>query len=137
MIDDGYGAAIRADLQHSYGLDLADVWRGRLAPRRVLDLVEHIPDDSALQAQMRGGRHHRGWTVAAYLAAAGVDAAHDTAWVVASANSKKTVKRPPRVERPSGLTGRSRGKKLDLSSHPLARPLPAKYRTTQAITRGG
>jgi len=136
MIDEGHGAALRADLQ-MYGLDLADVWRGRLAPRRVLDLVEHLPDDSALQAQMRGGRHHRGWTVAAYLAAAAVDAEHDTAWVVASANSKKTVRRPPRVERPDGPRGRSRSKALDLSGHPLARPLPAKYRRPEAITKGG
>lgn len=136
MIDEGLGAALRADLQ-MYGLDLADVWRGRLAPRRVLDLVEHLPDDSALQAQTRGGRHHRGWTVAAYLAAAAVDAGHDTAWVVASANSKKTVRRPPRVDRPGGMASRSRADALDLSSHPLAQPLPAKYRMSKAITKGG
>jgi hypothetical protein len=114
------------------------VWRGTLSPRTVYDLVEHIPDDSALQAQLRGGRQHRGWSTAAYLAAAQVDASHDTAWVIASANSRKSVKRPVRVQRPGGLAAR-RDKQLDLSGHPLARPLPAKYRGTvkKAITRGG
>ncbi len=135
MIEEGHGAALRSDLQHFYGLDLADVWRGRLAPRRVLDLVEHIPDDSAIQAELRGGRHHRGWTVGAYLNAAGVDASHDTAWAVAQGNSPKTVRRPERVPRPGSLASQQRGKPLDLSTHPLARPLPEKYRT--AITKGG
>ncbi|WP_405944758.1 hypothetical protein [Streptomyces sp. NBC_00932] len=96
-----------------------------------------MPDDGALQAQVRGGRHHRGWTVSAYLAAASVDAGHDTAWVVASANSKKTVKRPERVHLPGGLATSQRGKPLDLSAHPLAQPLPEKYRIKAAIKKGG
>ena len=137
LITDGRAGALRADLAHFYQRDLLDVWRGTLSPRAVYELVEHIPDDSALQAQLRGGRQHRGWSVAAYLAAAQVDAAHDIAWVTASAASRKTVKRPARVQRPGGLAAQPR-RQLDLSSHPLARPLPAKYRGTvkKAITKG-
>ncbi|GGX98580.1 hypothetical protein [Streptomyces fructofermentans] len=137
LIGDGRAGALRADLRHFYQLDLLDVWRGSLSPLALYDLVEHMPDDSALQAQLRGGRHHRGWSVAAYLTAAAVDASHDTAWVVASANSRKSVKRPARVERPGGLAAK-RGRALDLSGHPMAKPLPPKYRGTvkKAITKG-
>lgn len=137
LIREGRAGALRADLAHYYQRDLLDVWRGSLSPSTVYDLVEHIPDDSALQALMRGGRQHRGWTVAAYLAAATVDASHDTAWVTASAHSRKTIKRPQRVQRPGGLAAQPQ-RQLDLSSHPMARPLPAKYRGTvkKAITKG-
>ncbi|WP_405960616.1 hypothetical protein OG235_24795 [Streptomyces sp. NBC_00024] len=139
LIREGRAGALRADLAHFYQRDLLDVWRGTLSPRAVYELVEHIPDDSAIQAELRGGRQHRGWSIAAYLAAAQVDASHDTAWVTASAASRKSVKRPARVQRPGGLAARARTTtQLDLSSHPLARPLPAKYRGTvkKAITKG-
>ncbi|MGW3956841.1 hypothetical protein ACWEKM_39415 [Streptomyces sp. NPDC004752] len=54
--------ALRADLQHHYGLDLADVWRGRLAPRRDLDLAEHLPIGSALTTSLGGDPSHRAGT---------------------------------------------------------------------------
>lgn len=39
---DRYGEAIEADLQ-DIGVDLLDVWRGRVTPRRVLNLIEQMP----------------------------------------------------------------------------------------------
>ncbi|WP_411140245.1 hypothetical protein [Streptomyces sp. x-80] len=130
LIDDGHGAAIRYDLQR-LGLDLADVWRGTLAPRRVLDLVEHGPDDSAVVASHRGGLAHRAWPLERHLQAALVDAVNTTAWLIAQVNSKGAVARPEAIPRPqTAVASRaSPGRKLDLSRHPLAQPLPEKYRT--------
>ncbi len=138
LIDDGYGAAIRYDLQR-VGLDLADVWRGTLAPRRVLDLVEQGPDDSAFAAQQRGGLAHRAWTLERHLQAALLDAMNSAAWILAQVNSKSNVKRPPEVPRPtlSAAAESNTARTLDLSRHPLAQPLPERYRTKAEITRGG
>ncbi|WP_275462061.1 hypothetical protein [Streptomyces noursei] len=130
LIDAGHGAAIRWDLQR-LGLDLADVWRGTLAPCRVLDLVEHSPDDSALAAALRGGPAHRPWTLERHLQAALVDAVNTCAWILAQSNGSRSVKRPDPVPRPSPAEGARAGRALDLSRHPLARPLPEQYRTVK------
>ncbi|MEJ8652734.1 MULTISPECIES: hypothetical protein [Streptomyces] len=127
LIHQGHGAALRADLQHHYGLDLADLWRGQLAPRRVLNLVEHLPAGSALAAQLGGDPSHRGWDLHAHLLAHVVDAAHHTAWAVAQAHSRKPVPHPKPLPRP-GPRPRRAGP-LDLSKHPLAQPLPERYRS--------
>lgn len=137
LIDDGHGAAIRYDLQR-VGLDLADVWRGTLAPRRVLDLVEQGPDDSAFRASLRGGLEHRAWTLERHLQAALLNAMNTATWVVAQSKSKKTIARPTAIEPPGmGAAVKANGRKrLDLSRHPLARPLP-EHLKTKASTRGG
>ena len=133
LIDDGHGSAIRYDLQR-IGLDLADVWRGTLCPRRVIDLVEQGPDDSAFAAALRGGPEHRAWTLERHLQAMEVDAANTTWWVNAQANSKKKVPRPKPVQRPTlsaSAKAAAARRVLDLSKHPLARRLPEKYRRTK------
>ncbi|MER7174196.1 hypothetical protein [Streptomyces mesophilus] len=127
LIREGHGAALRADLQHRYGLDLADVWRGQLAPRRVLDLAEHLPTGSALATSLTGDPAHRGWDLHAHLIAHVIDAAHHTAWTVAQAGSRKPVPRPKPLPRPG--THFVRRGPLDLSVHPLAKPLPERYRS--------
>ena len=38
---------IEADLQHYYRLDIADWHTGKLSSRRMLALLEHLPEDSA------------------------------------------------------------------------------------------
>ncbi|MHB6907120.1 hypothetical protein [Streptomyces sp. DB-54] len=130
LISQGHGAALRADLQHHYGLDLADVWRGRLAPRRVRDLVEHLPSGSALATALGGDPADRGWDLHAHLLAHVVDAAQHTAWTVAQAHSRKTVPPPEPVPRPRSRP-RSAGP-LDLSQHPLAQALPERLRSAPA-----
>jgi hypothetical protein len=130
LIDDGHGPAIRYDLQR-VGLDLADVWRGTLCPRRVIDLVEQGPDDSAFRAALRGGPDHRAWTLERHMQALMVDALNTIWWVNAQANSKKKVPRPKPVQRPAlAASAKSAAARrvLDLSKHPLARRLPEKYR---------
>jgi hypothetical protein len=136
LIDDGHGQAIRYDLQR-VGLDLADVWRGRLCPRRALDLVEQGPDDSAFHASLRGGLQHRAWPVERHFQAALVDAVNTAAWVVAQTRSKKSIPRPAQVPRPeTAKAARTARRRLDLSAHPAARPLPETYRA-KALPRGG
>nr|WSZ97278.1 hypothetical protein OH820_17880 [Streptomyces sp. NBC_00857] len=102
------------------------MWRGKLAPRRVLDLVEHLPTGSALAANLGGDPSHRGWDLHAHLMAHVVDAAHHTAWVIAQTQSRKQIPYPKPLPRP-GRQPAARGP-LDLSRHPLAQPLPERYR---------
>lgn len=103
------------------------MWRGTLAPRRVLDLAEHLPPGSSLAASLNGELDHRGWDLHAHLLAHIADAAHHTAWTVAQSNSRKAVPRPKPLPRP-GRQPTRRGP-LDLSHHPLAQPLPEPYRS--------
>jgi len=108
------------------------VWRGTLAPRRVVDLVEHLPDDSALAASVRGGPAHRAWDVQTHLLAALVDGVHLAAWVTAQANSKQRITRPRPVPRPAAEQPAAEAKPLDLSRHPDARPIPEQYLAAMA-----
>jgi hypothetical protein len=100
---DEYGAALLADFRRFYGIDLAEALYGSqpIAPRLLLALAEELPDESALAAAVRGGPHHRGWTVTAHLMASVIDAVGEAAWVTAQANSKKRVRRPHRFPRPT------------------------------------
>lgn len=49
-----YGEAIEADLLRHYGVNLLDLWRGRLTPRRLMVLIKGLPPGSALH-RARGG----------------------------------------------------------------------------------
>lgn len=40
--------ALEADLQRVYGLDLLDLWRGKLSLRKLSVLVTHLPPGSAV-----------------------------------------------------------------------------------------
>lgn len=51
-------------------MDLYDVFRGRISPRRVLWLVGQLPQSSAFAASMRGGAEFRPWTSELYVLAA-------------------------------------------------------------------
>ncbi|WP_431781701.1 hypothetical protein [Streptomyces chumphonensis] len=107
------------------------MWRGTLAPARVLDLVEQTPDDSALAAAFRGGPQHRAWHLHTHLLVALLEAMQHTAWSTTQAISKSRVRRPREIPRPQAAEASPSAprRKLDLSRHPDARPLPAKYLT--------
>jgi hypothetical protein len=49
-----YPGAVEADLQRYYGIDLADMYRGRLTPRKVAVLVQYLPRGAVLW-QLVGG----------------------------------------------------------------------------------
>lgn len=61
-----------SDLRRYYQVNLLDVFDGEsgLTPRVVLWLVEHLPEDSATMAAVRGGPEFRAWTQSMYVAAA-------------------------------------------------------------------
>lgn len=43
-----HGEVIEADFQRYYGLDLLDLYRGRLTPRKTMALIKGLPPGSAL-----------------------------------------------------------------------------------------
>jgi hypothetical protein len=49
-----YGGAIEADLHHHYGVNLLDLWCGALSPRKVLNLIDHLPATSNYIAAVAG-----------------------------------------------------------------------------------
>ena len=78
-----------------------------LTPRYVLTLIEHLPQDSAFVASIRGGRQHRGWGVGEYLLAHLIDAVNANTFVLTSAHSKVKPKRPEPVQRPGTRQGKA------------------------------
>lgn len=124
LIHDGHGGPLRADLQRYYGLDLADIWRGTLAPRRVWNLSEHLPEDAALAASLAGGPEHRGWTLQTYLLAHLLNSVRFADANNVRVNGGKLKSDPKPVQTPQPKTERPA---LNLSRHPLAQPLPDKY----------
>lgn len=56
-----HGGAVESDLSRYHGLHLADLFTGHLTVRRLLVLIKHLPEDSAL------GRAMGRWTVPEYL----------------------------------------------------------------------
>lgn len=53
--------AVEADLQRFYGVDLGDLWRGRLSVRRLSVLIAHLPPGSAVWAAENGIPY--GWSL--------------------------------------------------------------------------
>lgn len=49
-----YEDAVEADLQRYYRIDYRDRWRGTLPLRRLLVLVDHLPDESAFKSAREG-----------------------------------------------------------------------------------
>ncbi|MFB7643888.1 hypothetical protein ACFC0S_03170 [Streptomyces sp. NPDC056084] len=127
LIEDGHGGPLRADLQRFYGLDLADIWRGTLTPRRAWTLTEHLPEDSALAAALAGGPEHRGWTLQAHLLAQVVNAVRFADANNVRVSGGKVRRDPEPVKPPAPQSARSARPVLDLSHHPHAIPLPDKY----------
>lgn len=94
------GAALYADLRRYYRADLADLWHGVLSPRQVWWMVEHLPEDSASVAAMRGGAEHRSWTTLAHLLATVADAVQLGTWTTVAAHSKRKPPSPKPLPRP-------------------------------------
>lgn len=96
-----------ADLWRYYGVDLRELWRSGsdLTPRAVLWLVEHLPQDSATNASIRGGPHHRAWTTDTYLLAAAVNTLAAANRQRAGKAMRKAPVQPPKPKtqkRPAG-----------------------------------
>lgn len=104
-----------ADLRRYYRIDLADLWHGdpparlspRLSPRRMLWLIEHLPEDSATVAALRGGPEHRAWTTCAHLLATIADAVQLGTWATVAANAKRRPPAPKPLPRPDSRPARA------------------------------
>jgi hypothetical protein len=64
-------------------------------------LVEHLPEDSATVAALRGGPEHRPWTTVAHLLATVVDAVQLGTWAHIAANAKRRPPPPKPLPRPT------------------------------------
>jgi hypothetical protein len=94
---DEHGAEIAADfLDHYHGLDILDLIRGRLSPRRCLALVEQLPLNSRFATAKRGGVQHYGWDRQTYVLADIFDALSSLIYITLMVNSRH----PKRVEEP-------------------------------------
>lgn len=100
-----------ADFLRYYGLDLRDLVRGKLSPKRALALVEGLPTDSAYAVALRGPEH-TGWDRQAYISADIFDAVMTLTYVMLRVNSDKpkSVKAPEEYPRP----GTKKPKKPDI-----------------------
>jgi hypothetical protein len=120
LILEGHGGALRADLQRYYGLDLVDLWRGTLSPRRVWQLSEYLPTDSALHAELSGGLEFRAWNLQTQLTAHLLNAIRAADVNNVRVNGGK-AKPPKPVDVPTPKAAKK--KRIDLSKHPLAQTI--------------
>lgn len=91
-----HGDALEADFQRWYGIDLGDLYRGQLTPRRAAALAVNLPPGSVtwIEADMSAA-----WTVAEHLAAAQIDALNVANWQ-RTKDGQKGHKRPKPIPRP-------------------------------------
>lgn len=139
-----YGRAIRADLQHYYGVDVGELWRRREV-ERVLDLVDHLPstsnytaavhdDDEVAEflAQQQAETRPSGppltqWSAEVQHLAVIADALHSIRALFLQANGAKGVKPPPPMPRPDTASSRWRTRERDdVREHVMSRLLPGR-----------
>lgn len=99
-------------LRYFHGVDLLDVYCGRMSWRRLRVLIQHLPPESAtwtalrnelspaeLAAQAEKGRPELGrWSQLEQLIAANVDATRRVEWALWSVNIEQKSKRPDMPE---------------------------------------
>jgi hypothetical protein len=86
------------DLQH-HGIDLYDVFRGRISPRRILWLVGQLPPDSAFGASVRGGHEYRAWTPELHLLAGIANLLNAANRQRAGKKTREPLVKPPTAKR--------------------------------------
>ncbi|KDN83477.1 hypothetical protein [Kitasatospora cheerisanensis] len=73
---------------------------------------------------------HRQWDTRTHLLASIVDAVQANTWTAIQLAARRAVPLPDPLPRPGDRPAAAPSRRtLDLSRHPDARPLPAKYRT--------
>ena len=94
-----HGEAVEADFQRYYHLDLLDLWRGLITPRKAAVLVTQLP--AGAQTWVACG-YDNAWTLTDHLTATLVDVLQIANWQRAG-DSK--AKRPTPVKRPHDIRG--------------------------------
>lgn len=96
-------------MQRTYGVDLVDLWRGRLTLRKLRVLVEHLPPDSATSYALAGENGAlSGWRLTDVLLGRLADelALYRWQWEAAHIDTKKSRHRArpasvlPELDRP-------------------------------------
>lgn len=87
--------ALEADFQAAYGIDLVDLYRGELSPRKAQVLAINLPPGSMTWQEM--GVDHA-WSVTDHLLAQAVDALNAANWQRAGQG-----KQPDPIPRPADL----------------------------------
>lgn len=106
MLLEEYPAAVEADFQAVYGLDVWDVYREKLDIWRASRLVTQLPPDGALGRASEG----RGYTVTDHLLLSVLDRLDQAAWQRANAGKKRSQQsKPPQpLPRPGDKVKRHR-----------------------------
>ena len=94
-----HGEAVEADFQRYYHLDLLDLWRGLITPRKAAVLAMQLP--AGAQTWVACG-YDNAWTLTDHLTATLVDVLQIANWQ--RAGDSKT-KRPTPVKRPHDIRG--------------------------------
>lgn len=104
-----YGDEIEADLQRVYSLDLLDVYRGTLSPRKLMVYIEQLPPGSATWNATGGDS---AWNVQEHLTANLLDAQNIGNWIAAGG---KPSDKPKPVPRPADLVKKRRANEAILA----------------------
>lgn len=98
----------------------------------MLWLVEHLPEDSATVASMKGGKVHRHWTTDAYLLAAAVNTLAAANRQRAGKPMRKAPVQPPKLQvkgKTAGARGRARVVRVADIQAQLRRPYKRRINT--------
>lgn len=127
---------LEADLRRFYRVDLLDLWRGALSPRRLASYVAGLPDDSATRAALQG--EYAGWGIAELELAEVIDQLRAANWQRANAGAKpwKRSPFPQRVYRP-GQTAREIASRTALSPSAIRARLLALRQRHRRPKKGG
>lgn len=101
-----HGEAIEADLLREYGVDLLDLWRGRLSLRRVKVLVAGLSQDARLRREVSGP--DADWNLTAHLLALAVDYLAIMVWQKSNAGVKSPSPLPKPIPRPGQAQAEAR-----------------------------
>lgn len=99
---------VEADLARFYRIDLRDLWRGDLTPRRLGVLVAALPPESAtmsklapqMAAESSPNAVPRQWSIDQQLLANVFDAVVVLTWTLRQVNSKERLQPPELMPRP-------------------------------------
>lgn len=118
---------VEADLQHYYAIPLGDVYAGRLSFRRLMSLVQNLPEDAAVYRAERGP-----WGLVEQLLAAMVDETRVGNWQRAQIHTKERLKLPKPIERP-GVESKQKPK----MTNELVEKLLARGPEREEVPNGG
>ncbi|GAA3136667.1 hypothetical protein GCM10010466_29350 [Planomonospora alba] len=87
-----HSPAVEADLARFYGVDLVDLYRGRISLRKVYSLVSSLPYDSATHKAVLG--EAAAWGSIEHLLAATVDELRVSNWLFQRVNFEQNPPTP-------------------------------------------